>query len=354
MDICLENKICLDFLSRSENEKSFNVWLDERSTSCSLILAEGFEERSLGLLNLIEKAELKLDGLIIGRYTDDYELNRKYRSKLEEIASVVAPDHWKVIDNHNDGLWIKDALCCLDSETIILDITSMSNKGLFGCLDAAHLSGRNIYIGYSEAKEYWPRENDWQQLSKELDNAEKIADVVNTKPWLFSYEHSVGLIPNHEGYNSGGSRHALIAFLPFKSARLGAIIDQEDFSEYLFIAGCPHLEENRWRLDALKKINESIINNWPVIEMSTFGYLKTFEEMTKMLFSEDSLLHEYDIKLAILGSKLQTVASWALSCIIPSITVITSTPAKYYPEAFSEGIGNSWIFKLPEPKIMLY
>lgn len=352
MDICLENKICLDFLSKSENEKSFNVWLSELSTSCSLILAEGFEKRSLGLLKLFEKSAVRLEGLVIGRYTADHDLNKEYRLELEKTASTVAPNRWKVIDNHNDGLWIKEAFCCLDSETIILDITSMSNKGLFGCLDAALSSGRNIYIGYSEAKEYWPRKNDWQQLESELGSAEKIADVVNTKPWLFSYEHSVGLIPNHEGYNSGGSRLALIAFLPFKSARLGAIIDQEDFSEYLFIAGCPHLEENRWRLDALKKINESIINNWTVIEMSTFGYQKTFEEMAKMLFSENSLLHSYDIKLAILGSKLQTVASWALSCIIPSITVITSTPAKYYPEAFSTGIGSSWIFKLPEPKIM--
>ncbi len=352
MDQCFEYKICLEFLSRSDDEQLLNTWRIKHPSPFSLIMAEGFEERSLGVLKSIASAGLKLENLIIGRYTADYDLNNKYRAALEDLASIVAPSKWEVMDNHNDGLWVNDALNNLNSETIIIDITSMSNRSLFGGLDKALISGKNIFIGYSEADIYWPRKADWQELESNLENADKLADIVETKPWLFSYEHSVELVLNHEGYDSGGSRRALIAFLPFKSARLGVILDQEDFSECLFIAGCPHLEDKRWRLDALKKINESIIKNWSVVEMKTFGYRKTFEEMTKILFAEDSLLDKYDIKLAILGSKLQTVACWALSNIIPSITVITSTPAKYYPEAFSEGIGESWIFELPKPKGM--
>jgi hypothetical protein len=68
-----------------------------------------------------------------------------------------------------------------------------------------------------------------------------------------------------------------------------------------------------------------------------------------LLFSTDALLKRYNVHMAILGSKLQTVGCWALSRVISSITVITSVPQKYYAEAFSEGVGRSWVFKLTKP-----
>jgi len=141
----------------------------------------------------------------------------------------------------------------------------------------------------------------------------------------------------------------LIGFLPFKCARLAAILGEEDYSEVLFIAGHPHLKKNHWRKDALKEINEFTIKGRRVEDISTFLYRETLKEFIQILFSDDSLLQKYDVHLAVLGSKLQTVACWVLSNIIRSLTMVTSIPAKYFPEAFSEGIGNSWIFKLTTP-----
>ena len=69
------------------------------------------------------------------------------------------------------------------------------------------------------------------------------------------------------------------------------------------------------------------------------------------MLSEESLLWKYDVHMAILGSKLQTVACWVFSRIVRSITVVTSVPTQYHPEAFSEGIGQSWVFTLAYPEI---
>jgi len=339
-----------EYLQRSDNETPFSEWLKKQEHPASIILAEGFEQRSLGILEHLASVNAQIPRLIIGRYVERSELNDRYRKRFEQLAQQIAPQRWDILDNHNDGLWIEEALALIDTSDIIIDITALSNIAIFRTLDIAALSNRNIFVTYSEAVEYWPKKIDWEQLKRDLSRIESIAEIVDTKPWLFSYEHKVVLIPGHEGYDSAGSGNALIGFLPFKCARLAAVLSEEVYSEMLFIAGRPHREENYWRFDALKEINLPIIKEWPVFEMSTFGYRNAIERFSTLLFSKDSMLERYDLHLAVMGSKLQTVACWIISSILQSVTVLTSIPAQYYSEAFSEGIGSSWVFKLTRPK----
>jgi hypothetical protein len=266
------------------------------------------------------------------------------------LAEAVSPGRWRVLANHNDGQWVQTGLEWLDADDIILDISGVANRGVFGALDAAVDSSKNVFVGYSEAKEYWPKKPGWRELEKSFSDNTVLAEMVDEKPWLFSYEHTVEIIPGHEGYDAAGAGRALVAFLPFKCARLAAVLGEEDYREFLFIAGRPRLKKNAWRLDALQKINASLTKEWPVVEMSTFGYRRAFGTLVSSMFSEDLLLCKYDVHLAAIGSKLQTVASWILSRIVGSLTIVTSVPTTYYPQAFSEGIGSSWVFRLVVPQ----
>lgn len=342
----IEQERIRDYLKRSEDECDFEKWLSNIDPNVSLVLAEGFEERSLGIIEKLVHAGIKVSTVIIGRYVKNLELNKKYRPRLEKLASIVAPNKWHVIENLNDGLWVREAIELLNTDTVLLDITAISNRGLFGALDAAIMSGRKIFIVYSEAGEYWPKKTDWQKLKKELYGNESIAEVVDKMPWLFGYEHRVELVPGHEGYDSTDCGRALIGFLPFKCARLAAILSQENYAEIIFIAGRPRLEENLWRLETLREINDPITKDWCVVEMSTFSYRNAFQQLSSLLLQNESLLLKHDVHMAILGSKLQTVACWALSSILKSLTIVTSIPAQYYPESFSDGIGTSWAFRL--------
>ena len=345
----IELKMCLEYFQKTEDEYSFEKWVESCDSQFSLVLAEGFEERSLGILEKLSKAHVALERIIIGRYSSsESEYNKKYRKRFEEIAASLAPKKWDIVNNNNDGLWVRESINTLNTECILLDITGISNRGLFGALDAAALSNRKIFIGYSEADEYWPKKGDWEKLKKDLDRNESLAEIVDTMPWLFGYEHKVELVPGHEGFDSAGSGKALLAFLPFKCARLGAILNQENYSEITFIAGLPRLEANSWRLSAQKEINEPLIKDWPVKDMSTFSYRNTISVLAPLLFSE-KLLTTNDVHLAILGSKLQTIGCWALSTILKPITVVTSVPVGYYSEAFSDNIGTSWVFRLNSP-----
>lgn len=344
----IELKMCLEYLQRSEDECSFEKWIESCDFQFSLVLAEGFEERSLGILEKLSKAHAPLERIIVGRYSSESENNKKYRKRFEKLAASLTPKRWDIVNNNNDGLWVRESINTLNTECILLDVTGISNRGLFGALDAAALSNRKIFIGYSEAGEYWPKEGDWKKLKKDLDGNESLAEIVDTMPWLFGYEHKVELVPGHEGFDSAGSGKALLAFLPFKCARLGAILSQENYTEITFIAGLPRLEANSWRLRALKEINEPLIKDWPVKDVSTFSYRNTISVLAPLLFSE-KLLKTNDVHLAILGSKLQTIGCWALSTILKPITVVTSVPIRYYPEAFSDNIGASWVFRLNSP-----
>jgi len=341
---------CIEYIRGARHEQNFEEWLDEQDCPISVILCEGFEERSLAIGEKLATLKSKVSSVIIGQYSNKLEDNKKYRDRFEKLSNDLAPHSTQIIDNDSDGLWVRKAIELSDSDKVLLDITAISNRGLFGAMDAASMSNRQVFIGYSEPLQYWPKKIDWEKINKELSDNESITELVDKAPWLFGYEHRLELIPGHEGYDSVGYGHALMGFLPFKAARLAAIIEREIYSEFIFIAGRPRLEENAWRLQALKTINMHTTKNWKIKEISTFSYRNAIEQIASLLFINPSLLEKYDVHLAITGSKLQTIACWVVSSIVNSITVIASIPAIYYPESFSDGIGLSWVFELLSPK----
>lgn len=317
-----------------------------------MIVTQGFEERSLGILEDLAKNNVRIPRVVINRYASkkDDNTNDKYQARFETAAEKVSPGNWRIVENDLDGHWVHAALKHIGTDEVIFDITAISNRGLFSALDSIANSGRRVYIAYTEANEYWPKEAGWKQLSKELSGHQTLAELIDAKPWLSGHAHRVELIPGHEGYDSVGSGRALIGFLPFKCARLAAVLGEEDYEEFLFIVGKPRLRKNLWRLTALKKINENLTKSWPIKTMGTFGHRKTLTQLSNLLFQDNSLLAQYNVHLAIMGSKLQTVGCWILSSLVPSITIVTSVPSRYYPEAFSDGVGAKWIFPLLPPK----
>ena len=202
---------------------------------------------------------------------------------------------------------------------------------------------------YSEAAEYWPKQQNWKELSPDYGNADDLADRTDESEWLYSGRNfHVELVRGHEGYDVAGSS-ALVAFLPFKAARLAAVMSHADYSQYLFIAGRPRLAENFWRLEALKQINRVVTRDWSVAEMSTFGYRDALKQMANLLFSSDALSNRCDLHVAPMGSKLQTIACWALSRITRAVTILTGIPSRYFPRKYSEGIGACWVFPFARP-----
>jgi hypothetical protein len=308
------------------------------------------------MLEKIAQRNLKIPTCIIAQYSKKKkdDPNYKYSDIFDKYGNAISNGNLIKAKIEHTGKWIAEEIEKIGKENIILDITGFSNSLLFGVLDAISIYDRPFYIAYTEAGEYWPKKSDWYKIEADLNKTDPglLSDTIDSKPWLYSNDNSVKMIAGHEGYDTAGYKRALIGFLTFKCARLASILMPGNYSYYHFINGVPRLAENEWRSEALMKINYPIIDSWPISRISTFGYRNTAAELTKLFFSEDdSFLTNYNVSLALLGSKLQTVGCWIISRICNSITIVTSVPTEYYPKAFSDGIGQSWVFPLRKPPL---
>lgn len=342
--------VCERYIGASQDERLFSTWREGDVGSVSLIVTQGFEERSVGFIESCAATNMRASSVVVASHSQNKVANCKYQDRFEAAGALVSQTPLVRTSLDADGDWVADAIKISNSSKIVLDITGIGTRGLFGALDAAIRFDKEICLAYTEAAQYWPKQDDWLMLKNGLGASASLPDLVNDKPWLFSHEHKVGLIPKHEGYDSAGAERGLVGFLPFKYARLAAVLSAEEYSNFLFVAGRPRLAINNWRYDALLEINRGITKNWPITEMSTFGYRSALRQLTELLLGDEALLAKCDIHLALMGSKLQDVACWILSCLIPSITIITAVPAHYYYEAFSEGIGERWVFPLLSPR----
>lgn len=345
----IEADRCANYISASQDEIAFADWQGNCPQDISIVTTQGFEERSVGFIEAFAASGLRADTVVIGKHSRHEDANAKYQGRFDKSASIIRRTDCHSVPVDKDGHWVATAMAKVRSPNVVLDITGIGTRGLFGALDAAVRARKSVTLAYTEASQYWPKKSDWEALKAELTDLSALPDIVNEKPWLFGYEHKVELIPGHDGYDSAGTERALIAFLPFKCARLAAVMSSEDYSAFLFIAGRPRLPENLWRYDALREINRGIVKDRPVIEMSTFGYRSALGQLGTHLMKADPILEKYDVHLALMGSKLQDVACWIFSSLLPSITVLTAVPSKYFPEAFSDGIGEKWIFPLTSP-----
>jgi hypothetical protein len=339
-----------NYLERSVDEQSISNIVSNDFTNSVFVLIEGFEERSIGIAETLASSGCQFKACIIGTYQNGNPANSRYHERAESAARALAKKNIFIAKINSEGDWLTEILKKIEHTSVVLDITGLSTRSLFGALDAVSVSSKTILITYSEANRYWPTASDWSAIKNSLVEFKTVADVVDDAPWLFGHAHSVELIANHEGYDSPAANTMLLAFLPFKRARLAAIVSNHDYEKSIFIAGKPRLQENGWRLEALLEINRGIIKSWRLEEMSTFGYRKALSQMFELTLSENSnLLLKHNVHLGLLGSKLQDVGCWIYSTLVPSVAVITSVPNEYFPDSFSEGIGKQWGFPLARP-----
>lgn len=342
----VEELNCRLDLDASDDESLVESLTDLELLESVLLVVQGFEERSVGVVESLAQNGRRVGHLVIAEYgADKTPENDLFKKRMSAAAALIAPERVSRIACMNNGKWVKDVIHSYSNHPLIIDITAVSNRAMFSVLDECAKSLQPIKIAYTEALEYWPTKQEWAQLEHSLTDVADQAKRIDEKQWLYGVNFKHEFIDGHQGYDSACASRALIAFLPFKAARLAAVM-REEYAHVLFISGRPHAQNNAWRFDALLQINSEIVQNRQVVQMNTFGYKKATLQLLDILFRDPGFLLKYDVHLAPLCSKLQEVACWLISRNIPGITVTTSVPKKYYPNAFSIGVGTSWVFTL--------
>ena len=120
----IELKKCWHYADSAVSEQPIQDWQPSDEVP-SLLIAEGFEKRSLGILQNLSRRSIRLPRILIGRYIRDDDLNKKYREQFEVLAQELAPNAWKVIENYDTGIWVSDALKMIPAPSVALDITGL-------------------------------------------------------------------------------------------------------------------------------------------------------------------------------------------------------------------------------------
>jgi len=349
----LEEQMLDRYVEAAAVEREFDEWRRGWSGGeLGVVVGEGFEERSVGLLRRLASSGVRVSFVGVARYRSTADLNRAYRAEFEALAAQLSGARARVLWNDNDGRWIDEAVKESPTGKMLLDISGLSTTSMFCALDYCRARGIELLIGYSEARSYRPTLEEWRAILDEtegdVDAESRLAERVDEAQWLYGGAHTVALVADHEGYDSG-AESALLAFLPFKPARLVALLGEQQYCEQVYVAGKPRLLENEWRLGALERMNARFTRNARVVAMDTFGYRSCVSGLRNLLCGTEGLLSRYDVQVAPFGSKLQNVGVWIVSTLIPALTVISAHPETFHPEAFSEGVGESWVFPLTMP-----
>ena len=139
----------------------------------------------------------------------------------------------------------------------------------------------------------------------------------------------------------------LLAFLTFKRSRLSSILTQFETNTRILIKTIPVRADLKWREKALEIINFDLIdeNRNGIVSLPTLYWEKTYEFLMK-LYAENHIGYRFNVLLAPLGGKMQTVGAWYFAIKNPDVKVITSTPRKHFPNKYSIGYTDTHLISM--------
>lgn len=308
------------------------------------LCALGFEPRCLTLPCRLNDAGYKARRARYFKYATNLDDNAVNLPELERHLCGIAPNVEPIeSDAPEFPTRLRALLDLVMSETsarpprITLDISVTANRLLLRCMKVLLEYDICARIIYSEAAVYHPTKEEYEQDPARWEKVD-----------LLGLERGVGdVVPSidYPGHALDPLPDSLILFPSFKGERSKAVISFVDPSlltnpgnKVVWLLGVPHLEQDGWRLDAMKKIN-AFSQDVPQYEVSTFDYKGTLRVL-ESLHAERS--ERYTITVSPLGSKMQALGI-ALFCYMhPDVRVIFSTPKEYNAAQYSKGCKEVW------------
>jgi hypothetical protein len=305
-----------------------------------LIVCEGFEDRATEILrNRISSKSEKFPVLII-KYLPLIKENKT--QEIQEFSGKAGDPsgvHWEVYDRE-DPAGIGERLFSMINEktgTVYIDISAMSRLLIVQLLVAI---GKNLSllnntkILYAEALQYPP---DKENVEKVLGEEEKY--LMQPEIFLSSGVFDVAVVPELSSIAMQGQPIRLVIFPSFNTYQLTALNAAIQPSYYTLIHGKTPLEENEWRLDAIKKLNKTeCLRGAEDLEASTLDYRETIELLC------DIYNHYGDVQKIVIaptGSKMNAVAVGIFRIFMNDIQVVYPTPKEFAaPKEYTVGVRN--------------
>lgn len=305
------------------------------TTDDVFIVCAGFEERATEAFKRTISSGSEGGHIIIIDYRPFVKENR-----LDEIINVCLsrslPYDIIVYDRQipaefseklHESLWNKQG-------RIYIDISGMSRLLIVQFLVTIFQKRPdplNVSIIYSEATAYPPTK---EEVDKQC--VESTENLSRTVMFLSSGVFEVAIVPELSSVAMQGQPIHLITFPSFNIQQLVALRSEIQPHGYTFIHGVPLLEENKWRTDAIRKLND--IDEIPFKEeyyLSTFDYQETLNTLLTIYGSRNGTER---IIIAPTGSKMQAVAVGIFRSFLGDTQIVYPTPISFQePERYTMG-----------------
>lgn len=306
--------------------------------------ALGFEPRCLTLPETLAAAGVKARRAAYLTYATNLDDNAanlpRLRASLSILSASVLPLEADSAEFPSKLRALLDAVVAESRNRrahVTLDISVMANRALLRCMNVLLEYDVCLRIVYSEAAIYHPTRDEYEQNTAKWENPDELGlerGVSDVVPSIDHPGHALDQLPD-----------CIILFPTFKAERSKAVISFVDPSllaraggKVIWLIGEPHLPEDRWRLDAMKRIND--LGSEAIQHVvSTFDYRETLKVLETL---HGELAERYRITLSPLGSKLQALGT-ALFCYMhPDVRVIFAMPKEYNATQYSEGCKAQW------------
>jgi hypothetical protein len=323
---------------------------DRYRESVTFIAAAGFEARSIGAMVLIREAKIKVIDAFILDYPNR-DLNEPNRSVLiAGLRSIRA--NVSLIDVTEEGVGIKDAISPLGKK-VIVDVSSMDRMVIFSMLFELDRRGLPWELIYTEAEKYFPPIDFFLSLVKnDASNDVAFSRYLETEKSEFAYSHESRLIRLAEffGNPEPGRPFMLISFFAFKRARLQLLMQDFEFEKKVFVLGAPVRNDLSWRKRCMEIVNWDLIRKNPgaVRELPTL-YPAGTEAFLEDVAYRSGDFARYNILLAPLGSKMQSIGCYNFWKRHSEIGLVFSHPRSFFPPSYSESYRDTFLYTRTSP-----
>jgi hypothetical protein len=307
-----------------------------------LIVTAGFEDRDIAVVKKFKTSSIKINKIIILDY-ENCQDNEPMRSNIINTSKSIS-ESFKLLPINQLFTLTKDLP---SKHKIAVDITGMSRLLIFQILNLLDKIGRYYDILYTEAEVYYPLKLFYDELVAGDVSKEKAfsryLDLERTEI-VYSYDCDIVQPNEFEGCPEPGKPALLLAFFAFKRSRLQIILQYLELEKKVFILSEPVRSELKWRKDLMEIVNFDLVKkNKPfVVIQDTLDPIQIMHFIEGKTYANKDYAR-YNLILAPLGSKMQTVGSYFYWRKHPDVSVIFSQPQSYFRDKYSESSKDTFI-----------
>ena len=308
-----------------------------------MVVCGGFEERAVSVLRRVCESGRTGFQVVLVEYRPEYEANRV--EEIEDLAKQAGLVVQRCMYDRRSPAGIGTRLDQLSGGRgrVWVDVSGMSRLLIVQALvELLPCAGRAVSIVYGEAAEYRPTEARFERDWGTEHRAQGLS-------YLSSGIYEVAATPELGSVSMVGEAIRLIAFPSFDPAQLKNLVEELQPTYAELVHGRPPAEWNRWRLDAIRRINGATLKELRGARdyaVSTRDYRETLRLLLD-IYARRSMFDR--IVVAPTGSKMQAVAVAIFRLTLDDVQVVYPTPLRFKDErAYTFGVRQVYQLDVPD------